>query len=78
MASCYNCGQTGSDYRRTIQTGYSKGTYYGKRTSYSIRTNYGMRTLCEHCAFSLDKGRIVIGIVLRWIIAAVLIYFLIK
>ena len=78
MAFCYHCGQNGSDYRRYVQTGYSQGTYYGKRTSHSTHTYHGIRSLCENCAFRLDKSSLVKSIALRWIIAIILFYFLMK
>ena len=77
MASCYNCGVNGSDFRRTVNTGSSFGTYYGKRTSYSTRNYYSKRTLCEECAFQHDKGIINSGIIGRWICAIILIFLII-
>lgn len=74
MASCYQCGCGGADYRRSVVTGQSRSTYYGKRsTTYSTRTNTGLRTVCEDCAFSIDKGRLVGSIVGLWILAIVLV-----
>jgi len=76
MASCYICGQNGSNYRRTVITGYSTGSYHGKTTSHSSRTYYGIRTLCENCAFNHDKRKIVKGIILRWVIVIILVIFI--
>jgi hypothetical protein len=78
MASCYHCGKNGSQHRRNVTTGGSKGTYYGKSISFSSRTYNGLRTLCENCAFSHDKGIITSGIIGRWIIVAILIYIIIR
>jgi hypothetical protein len=80
MASCYHCGRGGADYRRNVVTGRSNTTYYGKRsTSFSTRTNSGLRTVCENCAFDIDKGRLVSSIIGLWILnivlAGLIIYF---
>lgn len=73
MATCYLCGRAGADFRRTVETGRSHGYYYGKRsTSYSTRTYTGLRTVCEDCAFDIDKGRLMASIAGRWIIAIIL------
>lgn len=74
MASCYHCGRSGADYRRNVVTGQSRSTYYGKRsTSYSTRTNTGLRTVCEDCAFSIDKARLIQSIAGLWLLALVLV-----
>lgn len=74
MASCYQCGRSGASYRRDVVTGRSNTTYYGKRsTSYSTRTNTGLRTVCEDCAFSIDKSRLILSIIGLWVATIVLI-----
>ena len=74
MAACYHCARPGADFRRNVVTGQSRGTYYGKRsTSFSTRTNTGLRTVCEGCAFSIDKGRLIQSIVGLWILTIVLV-----
>ena len=78
MASCYHCGQNGSQYRRNVTTGGSNGTYYGKNISFSTRTYNGLRTLCAQCAFNVDKGNIKSGILGRWIIVCILVFLIIK
>jgi hypothetical protein len=78
MASCYHCGQYGSQHRRNVNTGGSRGTHYGKSISFSTRTYNGLRTLCAECAFSLDKGNIKSGIFGRWIIVCILVFCIIK
>lgn len=80
MASCYQCGRAGADYRRTVVTGRSNTTYLGKRSiSYSSRTNTGLRTVCESCAYSVDRGRLIGSIVGLWIlnivVAGLIIHF---
>ena len=78
MASCYHCGRGGVDYRRNVVTGRSNSTYYGKRsTSYSTRTNTGLRSVCESCAFDIDKGRLVRNIVALWFLNVILISLII-
>jgi hypothetical protein len=78
MASCYQCGQNGAEYRRTVVKGKSNGTYYGKRTTYSTRTYSGMRTVCEDCAFAIDKARLILNIIGLWIISLALIWLIVK
>ena len=79
MASCYHCGQNGSQHRRNVTTGGSNGTYYGRKSiSFSTRTYNGLRTLCAECAFSVDKGNIKSGILGRWIIVCILVFIIIK
>ncbi len=78
MVSCYKCGESGANYRRNVVTGTSSGTYYGKRTSYSSRTYRGTRSLCEECAFQLDRANIISVIVICWITALILIYLIVR
>ena len=57
MVGCYICGTQGADYRRTVYTGHSVGSWFGRRSSgMSTRTHYGPRTVCEGCAAQMDKG----------------------
>lgn len=78
MASCYHCGRSGASYRRNVITGQSNTSYYGKRsTSYSRRTHSGLRTVCENCAFNIDKKRLIIKIVSRWILLIILVWLII-
>jgi hypothetical protein len=73
MASCYHCGRAGADFRRNVVTGRSQSTYYGKQsTTYSTRTNTGLRTVCEDCAFAIDKARLVQRIIGLWLVTIVL------
>jgi len=73
MASCYHCGRGGASYRRNVSTGTSNTVYYGKkRTTYSTRNTSGLRSLCENCAFNIDKGRLIGSIVGLWILNIVL------
>lgn len=74
MAACYHCARKGADFRRNVVTGQSTGVYYGKRsTSSSTRVNTGLRTLCEECAFFVDRGQLVQDIVVLWILVIVLV-----
>ena len=74
MASCYHCARQGADYRRNVVTGRSRGTYYGKKnTSFSTRTNSGLRSVCEDCAFSIDKSRLIQSVTIIWILAVIMI-----
>jgi hypothetical protein len=58
MASCYHCGKSGADYRRTVTTGFSRSSWVSKRSYGSgSSTSYGLRTLCENCAFQNDKSK---------------------
>lgn len=78
MASCYQCGRSGADYRRNVVTGRSNTTYFGKRsTSYSTRTNTGLRTVCESCAFNIDKGHLIGRILGLWLLNIVLVILII-
>ena len=75
MATCYKCGRGGANYRRIVSTGQSNTVYYGKkRTTYSTRNNSGLRTVCEDCAYNIDRGRLISYIVVLWIVNIVLAY----
>lgn len=79
MASCYVCGCSGADYRRTVSTGYSVGSWISKRSYGSgSRRYYGLRTVCERCAADIDKSNIIQTVVILVIIAGVLLYFVLK
>lgn len=74
MASCYHCGIGGSFYRREVITGRSTTSYYGKNSSSrSTRTSHGLRSLCENCAYKLDRSNLIGNIVLFWFINVCLI-----
>ena len=69
MASCYHCGASGADYRRTVTTGFSTSQWSSKRSSGSgTRTNYGIRTVCESCAASIDKSNAISSSILAIIV----------
>ncbi len=58
MASCYHCGRTGADYRRTVETGFSRSNWVSKRSYGSgSSTSYSLRSLCENCAYNLDRSK---------------------
>ena len=60
MATCFQCGEPKSDYRRTVYTGYSTGSWVSKRSyGSSTRTSYGVRTVCKNCAGQIDKSQLV-------------------
>jgi uncharacterized protein YgiM (DUF1202 family) len=55
MATCYRCGASGANYRRTTYTGFSTGSWSSKRSyGSSSRTYYGVRSVCQNCAKSID------------------------
>lgn len=79
MANCYLCGQRNADYRRTVNTGSSVGTYYGKRsTSTSTRKYYGLRSLCDKCASEVDLGRAKSRLISAIIITIILLFILFR
>ena len=79
MATCYYCGSSNADYRRTVETGTSKSTYYGKKsTSFSTRTNSGIRSLCYSCAKGLDISRSKSNFMVLFVVAIIEIYYLIS
>ena len=75
MASCYHCGRSGASYRRDVVTGNSYGMSFSNkgRSSYSTRVYSGLRTLCEDCAFNVDKRRLIGNIVGGWILIVILL-----
>jgi len=78
MATCYHCGRAGADYRRTVNTGTSTTYHSGKRGgSTSTRVNSGLRTLCEECAFNVDRKSVRGTIVFLWILAVILVCLII-
>lgn len=79
MASCYICGDSGASYRRTVTTGKSFGSFWSKRSyGSSTRTYYGTRTVCESCAASIDKWNIVKTCFFLVLVAAFLLYQILK
>lgn len=56
MATCYICGKSHAEYRRTVNTGTSNraGVTSRGRSSYSTTVHYGMRTVCANCALNID------------------------
>ncbi len=77
MASCYLCGRSGSEYRRTVHTGHSFGTFVSKRSyGSSSRNYYGLRTVCENCAASIDKWKAIKTTLFLAGLALVLLYFI--
>lgn len=74
MSSCYLCGNPGADFRRSVVTGRSRTIYYGKRSnSMSSSTHTGLRSVCENCAFNVDKSRIITRIIGLWILNLILV-----
>lgn len=79
MASCYRCGAKGSDFRRTVKTGFSVGNWVSKRSyGTSTRSHFGVRTVCEHCAISIDKSDLRTTIFFQLVGIGILLYFLFK
>jgi len=79
MASCYHCGRSGASYRRTVTTGYSRGSWTSKKSyGSSSRTNYGVRSVCEDCALRIDKSSVIGSIIISIIISICLICYLIN
>jgi hypothetical protein len=77
MASCYHCGKSGADYRRTVTTGFSRSNWVSKRSYGSgTRTNYSLRSLCENCAISVDKSNAISSAVIAIIVFCGLIYYI--
>ena len=56
MATCYICGKSHAEYRRTVQTGNSNrmGVSSRGRTSTSTTVHYGVRSVCAKCALNID------------------------
>lgn len=78
MASCYKCGASGSTYRRNVQIGYSRSLYAGRRLFTRFTTYHGTRTVCESCAYILDRGKAVTFVTIQVLIMAVIIYIFVK
>ena len=71
MATCYRCGASNANYRRTTNTGFSNGNWSSKNSyGSSSRTYYGTRSVCADCAKIIDTWNI-IKIVLAVIIIIV-------
>ena len=56
MATCYICGKSHAEYRRTVQTGNSNRVGVSSRGRMSTFTtaHYGVRTVCAKCALEID------------------------
>ncbi|UII26118.1 hypothetical protein LVD15_22875 [Fulvivirga maritima] len=79
MANCYQCGNSGANYRRTVNTGYSVGGWYGRRSGgASSRAYYGLRTVCEECAAHEDLKSVKRRVRLYFIIAFIQLFFLLR
>ena len=77
MASCYHCGRTGADYRRSVQTSRSYNSWTSKKSSgSSSRSTYALRSLCESCAASVDRHGLIMGCVMLCFLASGLIYYI--
>lgn len=77
MANCYCCGRSGANFRRNVTTGSSFGSWGSSRSvGSSSRTYYGLRTVCEFCAFKIDRRKRNVRIVLLLVLATVVGYFL--
>ena len=69
MATCYCCGRSGANRRRSVSTGSSHGSWSGTRSfGSSSRSYYGVRTVCNVCSDRIDRrkrnGRIVLFLVI--------------
>lgn len=74
MATCYKCGASNANYRRTTSTGYSSGNWFSKNSyGSSSRTYYGTRSVCKECAESIDTWN-TIKIVLVVIVVIALMF----
>lgn len=79
MASCYLCGSSGAQYRRTVHTGSSYGITWGKKSSSrSSRQYYGLRTVCEDCAARVDKMNAIFTTLFLIAIAVILLLVILK
>lgn len=78
MANCYECGEIGAEYRRTVQTSSSKSTSYGRSVRTSYRNSYGTRSVCESCAAEISKNdqksAAVKNFVISFILAALILF----
>lgn len=56
MATCYICGKSHAEYRRSVYTGNSNrvGISSGGRIHTSTTAHYGLRTVCARCALDID------------------------
>ncbi len=79
MANCYECGEPGAEYRRTVHTGSSKSTSYGRSVRTSFRNSYGTRSVCERCAADCDKdfqkSAAFRNLVISFLLAVVILFF---
>jgi len=56
MATCYICGKSHAEYRRSVHVGnsYRTGFSFRGRVSSSTTSHYGVRSVCASCALSID------------------------
>lgn len=55
MATCYRCGTSNANHRRTTYTGYSTGGWWSNHSyGSSSRRYYGVRSVCQKCAKTID------------------------
>lgn len=76
MATCYQCGKLGANYRRNVTTGTSSGNWVSNRSYGSSNRNYyGLRTVCEKCAARIDKNGYLMSSLILIIIAIGLVWY---
>lgn len=76
MATCYICGKSHAEYRRTVPIGSSYRTSYSSRgRNYnSSSVQYGRRSVCARCAFNIDyNNKRSAGIILSVFLGGLLI-----
>lgn len=79
MALCYNCGESGANYRRTTATSHSVNSWTSKKSyGSSSRTTYSKRSFCEDCAANIDRSGYMVSTFILSLIALGLSYYILS